>query len=219
MAKQSGSDFATYVKNIFKRTDKDTELFEAATDVLIDMRLRLLSEDFKEEAYTTGIATLGEYRLGVPSDYGHLLGDIIGLDDSNDTWVITKISKEYYDMLYSSRLHTDYGDMDSGRPVHYAIFAKQIYLGPVPDDITYQYQINYTTEPETAIVSGTSEVDFTDRHREIVRAGVLMHLHRGLENFPEADRWELEYEKGLQKIQDNDDFNTMSTESMLYNGI
>jgi hypothetical protein len=99
------------------------------------------------------------------------------------------------------------------------VYAGQIYLGVPPDSTSYQYQINYTTEPETAIVTGTTEVDFTDRYRNVVRAGILKELHRGLENFEEADRWELEYEKGMVKINENDEFNTEAVETVQYHGI
>ena len=36
--KMLGSDFAAYLKRTFKRTDKDTEIYEAMTDVVMELK-------------------------------------------------------------------------------------------------------------------------------------------------------------------------------------
>lgn len=204
----TGAEFLAYVKRIFKRTDKDTEIYEATTDIVADMRIQLNAEDYKEEAYTAGISTLGDYRITLPDDFGHLIGAVTLVDDtSNQTQTLIKISKQAYDEKYGDRLYDTVADMDKAMPVHFCIYGGQIFLGPVPDLTTYKYYINYTTEAFDDIGAATDPVPFTDRYRRTLRAGVLADVFDGLEAFDEAQYWRGLYNEGLLKIQRNDNDN------------
>lgn len=213
-----GSDFLTYVKRKFKRTDKDTEIYQATTDIIADIRLRLKSDEYKEEAYIVGITSLGDYRISLPSDFGHLIGSVTVIDVTNDEplGVLTKISKQRYDELYQDRLLVDPVD---GIPKHFCIYAEQIYLGPVPDSVDYKYQLNYTTEDYTEVDASTALVPFSDKYRNILRAGVLAELHDGLENFEESAYWRQMYLDGVSKIEKSELDNTTAHDNMQYNGI
>jgi hypothetical protein len=181
----------------------------------------MLSDDYKEESYSTSIAAVGDYRLSLPSDFGHIIGSVSITDpDTDESYPpLAKISKEHYDELYHDRLLADAGNINTDRPRHFCIYAEQIYLGPVPDKITYKYQFNYTTENSTDIVAGATAVPFTDKWRYYVRAGVLSQLYKGLEMFDEAGQWEIEYERGIAKIAANDKSNTDAFEQIQYHGI
>jgi len=217
----TGQEFRDYVVRKFIRTDKDTELYEATTDIIADMRLQFLSEDFKEETYSSGISTVGEYKLGLPTDFGHIIGDISVTDTDEDTeyGTLQKISKQRYDELYGDRLLASTTNMDLGIPKHYCIYAKQIFIGPVPDLTTYRYQFNYTTESFTEVTAATDPVPFTDRHRNTVRAGVLAELYDGMENFQEAQYYRSMYIDGLGKLAANDETNTQDDAGVCYRGI
>ena len=213
----TGANFLAYIKRKFIRTDKDTEAYEAMSDVIADIRLRMNSEEYKQEAYIVGIGTLGEYRIALPTDFGHLLGSITITDPSTDqvVCVAEKISKEKYDELYADRLLTNQND---GVPKHFCIYGEQIYLGPVPDSTAYKYQLNYTTE-DYAVIESSTEVPFTDKYRNIMRCGVHAELHDGLENFEEAGYWRTLYEIGLEKIAKNDDDNIDDNQPCEYSGV
>jgi hypothetical protein len=216
----TGSDFLTYVKRVFKRTDKDTEIYEAMADTVADIRLQLKTEDYKEEAYIAGISTLGEYRIALPSDFKHLIGNVTLVDNSGvSTKTLNKISKQTYDEKYGDRLYTTTSNQLDGEPVDFCIYAEQIYIGPVPDSISYRYYINYTTEDYAAIVAGTTLVPFTDRYRSTVRSGVLAEVYAGLEALEESNYWRALYVDGLVKIKSNDDDNIADNESIVYHGI
>lgn len=217
----TGAEFLAYVKRKFIREDKDTEIYQATTDIIADIRLQSMSEDYKEEAYSTGISTLGEYKLGLPTDFGHLIGDItlIDVDSNSACGTLKKISKQRYDEKYSERLLGDYADMGSGEPYEYCIYGKQLFLGPVPDKTTYKYQFNYTTEDYTEVDASTDPVPFSDKYRNYLRAGVLAELHDGLENFEEAQYWRQMYIDGLNKIYFNDTTNTMDSVGASYSGV
>ena len=215
-----GSTFYTYVLKKFIRTDKSTEAYQAMTDVISDMRIQFNSEPFKEEAYIVGLSTLGEYRIAIPSDFGHLIGDITAIEPNDNTHIeLNKLDKQEYDRKYPDRLFTNYSDMYSGQPKDYCVYGQQFFIGPVPDDVDYKYQINYTTEDSTEITSATADVPFTDKHRNIVRSGVLAELHELLENYQEAGYWKAIYQNGLDKIITNDNDNIADHMNVTYNGI
>lgn len=215
-----GSEFATYVRRILKRTDKDTEIYEAATDIIADIRIQLKADDYKEEAYITGISTLGEYRIALPSDFGHIIGEVTLIDDvSKNDKTLKKISKQEYDAKYSDRLYANLSDVTDDIPEHFCIYAGQIYLGPVPDKTSYKYQINYTTEDFAEVTSATDPVPFTDKYRNTLRAGVLAEIFAGLEQYDESNYWREIYNSGLVKLIANDEDNTSDREGVVYHGI
>lgn len=215
----TGSEFYAYVLRKFKRTDKETEAYEAMTDVIADMRLQFLSSKYSEEAYLA-ISTSGEYRLSYPSDLGHFVGTITVTDTTDDSeiGILSKISKKTYDELYPDRLLTSTSNMTDGVPKHFCIFGEQIFIGPVPDKTSYRYSINYTTEDFTSIASDTADVPFSNKYRNTLRAGVLSELHNGIENYDEAEYWANKFGEGLSKIAASEKFDEQDDESMRYSG-
>ena len=216
-----GSDFYAYVLRKFKREDKETEFYEACTDVIADMRLQYLSEDYKEEAYITGINTLGDYRIALPSDVGHVMGEIEILDTENNTTYtpLRRISKTDYDRKYTDRLSDNFANMNSSVPREFCIYANQLYLGPVPDKTSYSYNINYTTEDFTEITPTTVDVPYSGKYRNVLRSGVLAELYNGMEEFEEGEFWQNKFLEGLGKIATNDTDNVADTASVSFSDI
>jgi hypothetical protein len=216
----TGSQFKDYVVRVFKRTDKDAEIYEATTDIVADMRIQMKAELYKEEAYIAGISTLGDYKIGLPTDFGHLIGNITVVDDASGyTGTLQKISKVAYDDKYGDRLFTNVNDMDKSIPNDFCIYGGQIFLGSVPDSTSYKYYINYTTESFTEITAATAVVPFTDKYRRVLRAGVLHEIYMGLEFFDEANYWKGEYTEGVMKLVANDADNIASKDGVVYHGI
>lgn len=74
----TGANFLAYVKQTFKRTDKDAEIYTAVADTVMDMRSRMLSDNHSAvSSALTGISTIGDYELNLPTDFGHLIGDVL----------------------------------------------------------------------------------------------------------------------------------------------
>lgn len=216
----TGSEFYAYVLNKFKRTDKEDEFYEACTDTIGYMRLFFESNDYTDEEYITGISSLGEYQLDLPSDFGHIIGDI-GLVDTttNEEFrPLKKISKAEFNRLYPDRLLSG-TEQNRSLPQHYCIFGDKVEVGPVPDKTTYQYRLTYTTESFTEVTSATDPVPFTDKnYRNVLRSGVLMELHDGMENYDESQYWMSKFTDGLNKIKNNDYDNTRSNSGAVYHG-
>lgn len=186
----TGSDFYDYVlRRGFKRTDKSAEIFEAITDLIQEMRRRFSFDEAETEATTTDtISTLGDFKLAIESDMGMLLGVI--LEDSDSGVPIERVNKATFDRLYPSiNVETD-----RGYPRHFCVFAGQIYIGPMPDSVSYSYRLSYSKRAGT-ITSSTSGVPFTNLYRDVLADGVLSRAWEDMEEFDKAtyyrDRFEL----------------------------
>lgn len=218
----TGSEFLSYVKQVLKRTDKDTEIYTATADTVMDMRSRMLSDEHSYTATTpSGSLSVGDFRLSVPNDFGHIIGDISIRDDDTDTVYspIKRISKEEYDVLYSLNLSDSASKRMTGVPRHYCYFGREIYLGSAVDRSTFEFTMNYTTEDAPTIDGATSSIPFTDQFREVVRAGTLYRMYFELGFVQEASNWKATFEEGVQKIVDNDLYNSgSSTVGIQYSG-
>ena len=218
----TGPEMLAYVLRKFKRTDKDTEAYEAMSDVIASIKYDTTLETVKEEAYIVGISTLGEYRIALPSDFQNLEGNITLIEpNDNERRVLNKISKATYDEKYSDRLFDSYSDMYSGTPIDFCLYGNQIFLGPVPDDVDYKYQINYSTNDTSEISASTTSVPFTSDYNErnILRSGVLAELFDGMENYEESGYWRSLFTIGKQQMVDKDEENISDNEQIKYNGV
>jgi hypothetical protein len=219
-----GATFNTYVLNKFIRTDKTTQLYEATTDTIALMRIKFNADNYKEEAYLAGISTSGDYKLGVPTDFGQIIGlvRVTETDSDQDYPNLNKISKLEFDERYPDSVLTSASSKNLGVPRDFCVYAQQILIGPVPDKTTYRYYINYTTEDATDVDASTDPVPFTAelRHRNVLRNGVLFELNDGLENFEEASYYKSLFLDGLNDIILQEARNTDSGGlSVRYNGI
>jgi hypothetical protein len=147
-----------------------------------------------------------------------MIGGVTVVDvDTDDVYPpLNKISKQEYDRKYGDRLLSD---EDEDVPQDFCIYGNQIYLGPVPDKVTYKYQINYTTEAYTEVDASTDPVPFATKYRNTLRAGVLMEMHDGLENYEEAGYFRGVYDLGVELIRKNDAENIQDEECVRYHGI
>jgi hypothetical protein len=211
MDKMTGSEFHDYVLRTFKRTDKTTEIYDAITDTIFDMCERMDFEDTKIEAYTTGgITTLGDYKIDLPSDFGRLIGDVRWSDQDN-SWTLTKLSKQEFNEKFGD---PDGDDPIDGEPSHYCVFGNQILLGPIPDDTTYEYQIDYSTFPADEITSISTEVIFTDKARECVKFGTLARLYEVMEEWDLAAKYKGKFEEELGQFVAREKENTRAAFAM-----
>lgn len=188
----TGSEFRDYVLRLgFKRTDKDAELYEATTDAIQELRRRFMFDEAEEDATTTDTITVdGDFKISVESDLGLILG--IVLQDGTDATRLTPLNKSEFDALYPDINVTS----DRGYPIHYCAYAGSIYLGPIPDRLTYTYRISYSRRAGT-ITSATAGVPFTNLYRDVLARNVLYRLYEGLEEFDKANYYRGLFEEGL----------------------
>lgn len=219
----TGLALYNYILSVFKRTDKSSEIYLAIADTVMDMRSRMISDEYSTvSSALSGISAIGDYVLTLPSDFGHLVGDVLIKDTSSDDvyFPLNKLSKQEWDIKYNQALATSTGNRLTGTPTDYCFYGRSIYVGSPVDKTTYEFKINYTTEDNPTYTSETSDIPFTNQFREVVRAGVLMRIFReiGLEN--ESSLWSQVYVDGLNNIANNDDINRDgSSIAIAYNGV
>jgi hypothetical protein len=199
----TGAELLTYLKQSFKRTDKDAELYAAITDTILDIKIRYPFDKFKVEDYTVSIAALGNYKVGIPSDMGHIIGDVRVIDGSTSDTLVKK-TKQEFDRIYPNQNATD---VCMGFPKHWCLFGEQILIGPVPDKTSYNYEISHSTEAVEVITSLTSNVPFSLRNRECLKAGTLYRVFRDLEDDGNAQKWLPIYENEVSKLIENEQGN------------
>lgn len=188
----TGSEWRDYVLRLgFIRTDKDTELYEATTDAIQEMRRRFMFDEAETETTTTDtISVSGDFKLDVESDSGLILGVI--MQDGANAHELTRVSKSQFNALYPDINVT----ADRGYPEHYCLYAGQIYIGPIPDSTGYTYRMNYSRRAGT-ITSSTTGVPFTNVYRDVLADLVLSKLYKGLEEFDRASMYMNDFEKGF----------------------
>jgi hypothetical protein len=182
----TGSEWLSYIVNTlgFKRTDKDDVVFAATTDAIQIMRRKFSFDEAQVDMTTTDtISTLGDFKIAIESNLG-LLQSVILQDDDTGT-PLDQVSKSKFDLLYPS-INVD---SDKGYPQHFCVYAGSIYIGPIPDQTSYAYRINYSTRAGI-IVSSTTGVPFTNLYRDVLGDLTMSRIYLSLEDFEKSSFWE-----------------------------
>lgn len=215
MTAMSGSNFYTYVLNIFKRTDKEAVVYEAITDACQKMAQRFSFDELSEDKTTTDvISVLGDYKINLETDFEKLASDIVLIDENYSDPLIKKTKSEF-DELYPNPGATN---VSKSRPKHYCIYGGQIYIGPVPDSTSYSYRISYSTEAGT-VTSATSSVPFTSKYRMALRYLVLHLLYSGLESDTAAQKYFSLFESEFETAMDLENRNKKGVTTVNYRGM
>lgn len=193
----TGIQWLAYLKRAFKRTDKDAEIYEATTDVVRDMRMKVpMLEDEITKQTLDAITTLGDYKLDLEPDNNRLLGSIVVRDGTNSRQ-LNKISKEEFDRRYPN---PDASNVTKSLPEDFCVSGNEIYIGPVPDKTTYEYWINYLQDDLETIDEDTTAVPYSNRYRLYLKWGVLAVLYADLKNNEEAGKNGTLYDNALREV-------------------
>lgn len=188
----SGSDFYDYVLRLgWKRTDKSTEVYEAITDAVQEMRRRFMFDEAETETTTTDtIASVGDFKLDVESDFGLLLGVVF--EDGTTANPLIQITKKQFDQFYPD-INVD---NDYGYPKHFCVYQGKIYVGPKPQSTSYSYRISYSKRAGT-ITSSTGGVPFTNLYRDVLADNVLSRLYFGSQKFDLSSQHKQRFEEQM----------------------
>ena len=195
----TGAEVYAYILRTFKRTDKETEVYESITDVVWDLKTRFEWENAKEYTALSGITSLGNYTLSLPSDYDHIIGDVVVIDTGTNeggSTPLEKLTKERFDELYPN---PEASSANRGFPQFWCLYAEEVLIAPVPDDTGYSYKANMTTNDEGEITSTTTSVAFTPKYRETIKNLTLAKVFDGLDS-ESARKYEALGEIGLNKM-------------------
>lgn len=210
----TGSEWLAYVLRVFKRTDKNTEVYEETGEVIREIRRRLsIGQDEQESTPTDTISALGDYRIETDDNLSLFVSDVVVLDGT-DSQQLVRISKSEFDYLYPNPGATG---VYKSKPLHYCIFADMIHLGPVPDRTTYQYKVSMNIDDYAAITSSTTAVPYSNKYKNMLRAGVLKRVFEGVEKYDTAQYWDAQFERFFAQLVDKEEHNRDAVHVQKYN--
>jgi len=187
------TNFKTYVKYDFKRTDKDTELVQAYNDSIIAVAATMPHGAYKYQSYLPLVARQEDYPL--PSDQMHLIHPVKLMEGSAATdsgYALNQLTKQEYDELYPNPNRTT--PPITGTPADYCIYSGSILVGPLPDvGTTELLEIDWTKVP-TDQSGGSDTPALPDYWREVLKQMTLARLYAGMGQIEEAAFWRSQYE-------------------------
>jgi len=210
----TGAELLSYVVATFRRTDKDTLIYQCTTDTIKAMSALFPFNDMKVEAYcSTGIAGGTDYRLELPEDFEHIISDL-RLINGDDSKVLERLTKAQFDEKYPN---LNYASSTTAEPDHYCIWGYQILIAPLPDSTDYTYELSYSRKITEDIDADTTYVPFTTSDRETVLYGVLYRLYTRLEEDEQAQKWKTLHDMGVAAMIKRDTENISGVTIMEHN--
>lgn len=184
------SDFKTYVKYDFKRTDKDTELVQAYNDMINWVSLQMPHSGYKYQSYINTTAQVEDYAL--PSNVIHVIHPLrllIGSGTSDSGYPMEHISKQEYDLVEPN---PNRSSPSTGRPSKYTIFDGSILVSPLPDVATYIIELNWARR-RTVLSADADLPELGSEWDEVLKNGTLERLYAGMEMYEESAFWGSKY--------------------------
>lgn len=187
------SNFKTYVKQTFKRTDKDTEIVQAYNDMILWVAVQMPHGAYKYQSYVYTVTGINNYPL--PSTVMHLLHPVRILDGTatgDSARPLNHVTKEVYDLMEDNPNRTS---PQTGKPTSYCIYSGAILPTPIPDLSTYLFEIDWTKRP-TAQSGDSDTASLGSEWDEVLRNGTLERLYAGIGMYDESQFWANTYKDG-----------------------
>lgn len=184
------SDFKTYVKYDFKRTDKDTELVQAYNDMINWVSVQMPHSGYKYQSYIS--TSVGVEDYGIPTTAIHVIHPlklIIGTGSSDEGYLMDHISKKEYDEIEPN---PNRSNPNKGRPRKYTIYNRCVLVTPLPDVATYLLEMNWAKRKVT--LSANADLpELGSEWDEVLKCGTLERLYAGMSRFDESAFWGTKY--------------------------
>lgn len=196
MAYTTLADFRTMILEVYKRTDKTTEIDRAINEAYREMIAVTHPRKLKDQIYHTCTINREEYPLA--EDVLRINHPIRLIDTSSDTnnasahGPLEFIDKAEYDIREPNPNATT---IVAGKPDAYCIWKNSILLTPLPDK-AYRIEVNIGGEG-TALSAATDETIFQPTWDETHKAGALSRLFVLIGLKEEADIWQSIYRWGF----------------------
>ena len=184
------SDFKTYVKYTFKRTDKDTELVQFYNDMINWVACQMPHSGYKFDSYIN--TTVGVEDYGIPATLIHILHPvklILGTGSTDSGYLLDHISKEQYDGEFPN---PNASGQPRGRPSKYTLYDRCLRLGPAPDLSTYIIEINWSKR-RTAMSAAADLPGLGSEWDEVFMQGTLERLYASIGMVDESAYWGSKY--------------------------
>lgn len=191
-------EFLTYVTNVFKRTDKNTEIYEALNETIKDIATREKFHEYSFQSYTACVAAQEDYPLPTTLlQIKHPIRLVEGTATGDSGWNLTKLSKEEYDFREPNPNRTG---PSTGRPTAYCVYSNSILVTPIPDQ-AYLLEINWGNVP-SSLASNDDSPAYLNIWDEVIKHGALFRMFSLVGAFTEANYWRALYETGILRMID-----------------
>lgn len=188
------NNFLVYVKQDFKRTDKDTEIVQAYNDSINQVSFEMPHGAYKYQSYVPCVVKQEDYPL--PSNIIHIIHPIRFIEGTgtNDFgYPLRHVDKAKYDEDFPNPNRTD--PATTGKPSIYTIYSRSILVGPFPDSALYLLEINWTKIPVAQSASpGTDTPNLGAEWEEVLKEMTLSRVYRGIGLVGEASEYRSLYE-------------------------
>lgn len=208
----TGPEFLSYVKETFKRTDKDSEIYSACTDAIQYLLQGYPFDDYKKTTKTLTVSS-GTNQITLPTDFLKQLSSVQCID-TDSAWPLTKLERSLFIDKYS---YLEADATQTGVPTDYCIYGGKIYVGPYPDLTTYTFLLDYEYKLDSAISAATTTVPFTSINRKMLKHFTLQYLYNDLELSQLAALHENEGNKILRVLIDKEEVNAGGETGIAYN--
>lgn len=183
------TNFLTYIKQDFKRTDKDTEITQAINDMIVWISIQIPHAGYKYQSYIPTVAKQYDYPL--PTTKVHILHPLMLLDGfgTNDLgMVLEHIGKKEFDLIEPNPQRTN---PSTAKTQKYTIFANSILCTPIPDKV-YILQMDWTKRA-VSLSGGSDAPALGSEWDEVIKHGSLERLFAGIGLYEEANYWSTRY--------------------------
>lgn len=184
------SEYQTYIKRDFKRTDKDTEITQAVNDTIIWIATIMPHGGYKFQSYINTV--IGREDYAIPSTLIHIIHPIrllLGATSADSGYPLRHLTKEEYDRLEPN---PNRSSPSTGRPDAYTIFSRSILISPPADSVSTILEINWSKRPTSLSLSADTP-SLGSEWDEIVKHGSLERLFAGIGLYGESQFWASQY--------------------------
>lgn len=185
VTKRDKDEMIAYVKEEFKRDDKDAEILTSLNETLDWLNANHDFTELDAECYVTSIIGQEDYRLA--DDMIEIYHPIKILEDTGDgqgaSYPMEHISKEEYDRRMTNPNTSQ--TPPKAKPRAYCIFRGAILVEPLPDKATYKFEVPHKKNI-TRLSGGSDEHPFNPIWEELIKEGTLERVKRKIGLMDEA---------------------------------
>lgn len=192
----SFSTFQTMVLEVYKRTDKTTEIKRYLNATYREMVAAIYPRKSQDRAYLPTVIGRPEYPLPISIlriSHPIRLIDTTASNDPANSWQLDFLSKDRYDFYEPN---PNAATIVTGRPWGYTVWKNSILVTKIPDKSTYNLEINMGGEA-TDLVGDTDITIFRPTWDETMVAGTLSRLYALIEDWQNAEYWQSVYRYGF----------------------
>lgn len=187
------SQFLTYVKQDFKRDDKDTEIAQAYNDTIRHISGLREREGLVYTSYIYTVEGQEDYPLPIVNNTAQIVHishpvRIIESTTLENGYNLNKRSREEWATMYINPNNADVTKISKSMPTDYCVFSNAIHLGPVPDKDTYVIEIDWA-KLSTIQENPPDLQQLGEAWQEVLKWGTLFRLYTALGLDSEATKY------------------------------